>query len=216
MPDTHYLATGPRVAIRHIGPEDMEEFTAAVRASTALLHPYAFLPSNAEEFEMWSAKFQVPSGEGYVVCERETGRIEAGIAINNIVYGAFQCGAVGYGAFAHSAGRGLMTEGLGLVIRHAFGALGLHRLEANIQPGNVASLKLVKRLGFRHEGFSPDFLYIGGEWRDHERWAITSALFRDRPAAPAESVESAPTNRSTTNGSFTEGASSGDSDRSAS
>ncbi|MGP4000294.1 GNAT family N-acetyltransferase [Streptomyces sp. 8N706] len=172
MPETDYLATGPRVAVRHIGPDDVEEFTAAVRASTELHHPWAYLPSTPEEFELWTAKFRQPTAEGFVVCERETGRIAAGIAINNIVRGAFQCGAVGYGAFAHAAGRGFMTEGLALVVRHAFGILGLHRLEANIQPGNEASLRLVKRLGFRLEGCSPDFLFINGAWRDHERWAI--------------------------------------------
>jgi ribosomal-protein-alanine N-acetyltransferase len=65
-----------------------------------------------------------------------------------------------------------MTEGMRLLFRYAFGDLKLHRLEANIQPENRASIALARRTGFRREGFSPRYLKIGGRWRDHERWAI--------------------------------------------
>jgi ribosomal-protein-alanine N-acetyltransferase len=72
---------------------------------------------------------------------------------------------------AEMRGRGLMTEAVQLATAHAF-ALGLHRVEANIQPGNLRSIALVERLGFRLEGFSPRYLRMGGEWRDHKRWAL--------------------------------------------
>lgn len=48
------------------------------------------------------------------------------------------------------------------------------RRTSNIQPDNTASLNLVRRLGFRREGYSAEFQLINGEWRDHERWAITA------------------------------------------
>ena len=65
-----------------------------------------------------------------------------------------------------------MREGLQLVIERAFDELGLHRLEANIQPANERSIALVRGLGFRNEGLSRRYLKISGRWRDHERWAL--------------------------------------------
>jgi [ribosomal protein S5]-alanine N-acetyltransferase len=59
-----------------------------------------------------------------------------------------------------------------LVLHYAFTRLKLHRLEANVQPENQKSKALIKRSGFRYEGFSPRYLKVGGKWRDHERWAI--------------------------------------------
>jgi ribosomal-protein-alanine N-acetyltransferase len=80
-------------------------------------------------------------------------------------------------------GRGLMREALSLVLTTAFDEMGLHRLEANIQPGNARSRALAQGLGFRQEGFSPRYLRIGGEWRDHERWAILAEEWTGLPAS---------------------------------
>lgn len=70
--------------------------------------------------------------------------------VNNIVRPAFRSGYLGYAAFGGRAGRGLMTTGMRAVIDAAFDILGLHRLEANIQPANAASIALVRRLGFQY------------------------------------------------------------------
>jgi ribosomal-protein-alanine N-acetyltransferase len=65
-----------------------------------------------------------------------------------------------------------MTEGVRAVLGRVFGDLGLHRVEANIQPANLRSIALVRRLGFEKEGFSRRYLKVDGDWRDHERWAL--------------------------------------------
>ncbi|MET8504996.1 GNAT family protein [Streptomyces sp. SBR177] len=170
-----YLVTGPRVGLRPFTAADAEEFTARARESRELHAPWLYPPQTPEAYAVYSRPLiEDPAREGFLVCERDGGGIAGFVNINNIVRGAFLSGALGYGAFAHAAGRGLLTEALGLVLGHAFGPLGLHRLEANIQPGNTASRALVRRAGFRLEGFSPAMLFIDGEWRDHERWAITA------------------------------------------
>ena len=162
-----------RVRLRPLGPDDQDEFIAQARASVGLHHPWYTMPATPEEFQAYLAKHSQPAAEGCLVCLRDGGAMAGMITIDSIVRGRFQSATLSYAAFAPAAGRGYMSEGLGLVLRFAFGELRLHRLEASIQPANQASLALVRRQGFRWEGYSPDMLFIDGAWRDHERWAIT-------------------------------------------
>src|SRR5262249_45033543 len=114
---------------------------------------------------------------------RDDHAIAGVINVSQIFHGNFRSAYLGYYAGARFMGQGYMSEGLRLVLRHAFGTLRLHRLEANIQPQNRASIRLVRRAGFRREGFSPRYLKVFGQWRDHERWAITAEAFRRGSAA---------------------------------
>ncbi|CAL9622215.1 GNAT family N-acetyltransferase [Streptomyces sp. NPDC057838] len=176
---SRYLAEGPRVGIRPFTQEDGAEFTARARESKDLHHPWLFPPLTAQAYTAYAGRLiEDPGRAGFLVCEKHDGAIAGFININNIVEGGFQSGALGYGAFAHAAGRGLMREGLDLVVRYAFGPLRLHRLEINVQPRNTASIALARGCGFRLEGFSPKMLFVDGAWRDHERWAITAEMVR--------------------------------------
>ena len=98
--------------------------------------------------------------------------------------GSLQSAYLGYYLFAPHERRGYMTGGLRLVLGRAFGELGLHRVEANIQPDNDRSLRLVERLSFRREGYSPRYLKVGGKWRDHERWALLAEEWRKTTPVP--------------------------------
>jgi len=156
--------------IRPVTAADEAAFTAAARASGRLHRSWVQPPCDAEAFGRHLARFDGVAHHGFVVLAPD-GELAGAINLTNIVMGAFRSGYLGYYAFAGFEGRGLMTQGLNAVVRHAFKALDLHRVEANIQPGNAASIALAKRCGFQLEGYSPRYLKIAGRWRDHERWA---------------------------------------------
>jgi ribosomal-protein-alanine N-acetyltransferase len=115
---------------------------------------------------------------GFLVCRNDTGAIAGVINLSQIYRGPFQSAYLSFYAMEGHQARGLMKEGLSLTLRVAFRKLRLHRLEANIQPGNARSRGLVKSLGFGLERYSPRYLKIGGRWRDHERWAILREVWQ--------------------------------------
>jgi [ribosomal protein S5]-alanine N-acetyltransferase len=145
------------------------------------------MPATHEEFHAHLARLSQPTTEGFLVCLRDSGAVAGVVTIDSIIRGRFQSAWLSYAVFAPAAGRGYMSEGLGLVLRYAFCELRLHRLEANIQPANRASLRLAGRLGFRKEGYAPAMLFIDGAWRDHERWAITREMTDFPPVDPSRS-----------------------------
>jgi [ribosomal protein S5]-alanine N-acetyltransferase len=171
---------GRRVYLRSPRESDRGEFVRLARSSRELHRPWVYAPETGRQFDAYLARSRVDSERCFLVCRRDDEEIAGVFNLSQIAYGSFQSAYLGYYAFAPSAGRGLMAEGLGLVLRQTFGPLKLHRLEANIQPGNDASKRLVERAGFEYEGYSPRYLKIGGRWRDHERWAITRELWRPR------------------------------------
>ena len=149
-----------------------KEFALAASKSKSLHRGWAHPPTTTREAAELAKRRQGPDNFGYVVREYETGKAAGYIEITNIVRGPFQSAYLGYYMFKGYARRGYMKWALGVIIQRAWKELKLHRLEANIQPGNTASIELVKALGFHQEGYSPRYLKLGGRWRDHERWAI--------------------------------------------
>jgi [ribosomal protein S5]-alanine N-acetyltransferase len=168
-----------RVVLRSLSPDDRDEFLDAMARSREFHGAWIAPPATQADFDALLRRAEDDSFVSLVVRLREDGRLAGMFNISEIVRRAFQSAYVGYGAVAGLEGRGYMTEGMRLVLDHAFGELGLHRLEANIQPGNTASIALVRRCGFVREGFSEKYLKIGGEWRDHERWAIRAELWEE-------------------------------------
>ncbi|MDQ6712798.1 MAG: GNAT family N-acetyltransferase [Candidatus Dormibacteraeota bacterium] len=166
------LEVGERVYLREPTSRDGPQIVAANRLSRALHRGWVAPPTDAEAFARWMTRCRQSNVKCFLVCRLADGAIVGVFTLSQIVRGMFHSAYLGYHAERPYNGLGYMTEGMRLVLRHAFTAMRLHRVEANVQPENAASLALVKRSGFRLEGFSPRYLKVAGRWRDHERWAI--------------------------------------------
>lgn len=169
---------GARVGLRVLERSDQPEFLRLARESRELHRPWTYPPERADQF---ADLFSRSRREDFVCLVAQLaphGPITGVFTVSQIVRGAFQSAYLGYYAHQAHAGQGLMREALEQVLDHAFGPLDLHRVEANIQPANAPSIALAAGAGFRLEGFSPRYLLIGGQWRDHERYALTVELRR--------------------------------------
>jgi [ribosomal protein S5]-alanine N-acetyltransferase len=177
------VSTGVRVFLRAPLRSDRDEFIALMRASRSFHRPWATAPTDDDRFAAYLADARRPDFEAMLLCRTGDHAIMGFFNLSHITRGLLQSAYLGYAVGKPFAGQAYMSEGIELVLRHAFLTLRLHRIEANIQPGNHASLALARGAGFRREGFSPRYLKIGGRWRDHERWAILAEDWRARAAS---------------------------------
>jgi len=151
---------------------DAAELIAANRENVEYHAPWITAFTDQAGFDLWFARGVTGANVSLIARERESHDLVGVINLSEIVMGVFKSTYMGYWGFARTGGRGLMTDALRAAARYAFDELGLHRVEANIQPGNTRSIALAQRAGFTKEGFSPRYLFIGGAWRDHERWTL--------------------------------------------
>jgi ribosomal-protein-alanine N-acetyltransferase len=167
------------VRLRPPDESDREAFLAAARRSRELHHPWTPAPDTDEAYDRYLSRAAQPNQSCLLVVTDDE-RLAGVYNLSEIVRGAFQNAYLGYYAFVPHAGRGAMRQAMPLVFEHAFDQLGLHRLQANVQPGNAASRALLAATGWREEGFAPRYLRIDGAWRDHVMYAITAEEFPRR------------------------------------
>lgn len=160
------------ILIREPQLEDESRFLAAMQRSVEFHSPWTKAPITTQQFHEYIERYQQINQKSYLICNDKE-HILGVFNINEIVRGLFQSAYLGFYAVLDYSNKGYMSAGLKLVLEKVFTNLALHRLEANIQPENIKSINLVKANGFKKEGYSPRYLKINDEWRDHERWAIT-------------------------------------------
>ena len=180
-----------RVFLRPPSATDRKEFVSLMRASRSFHKPWASAPTDDDRFAAYLADAQRPDFEAMLVCRIDDLAILGFFNLSQIVRRSLQSAYLGYAIGKPFAGHGYMREGLDLVLRRAFTELRLHRIEANIQPGNHASIALARGAGFCREGFSPRYLKIAGRWRDHERWAILADDWLRQRASRAAATDGA-------------------------
>lgn len=79
-------------------------------------------------------------------------------------------------------GRGYATEAARELIRLSFDELGMHRVWAQLDPRNTASVRVCERLGMRHEAHLRQDMWLKGEWTDSAIYAILEQEWRAGPA----------------------------------
>lgn len=122
----------------------------------------------------WSMRAHARRGESLPFVIVVDGELVGQITVGNIVRGGLRSAWIGYWVAAHRVRLGVASAAVALVVDHVFGAAGLHRLEATVQPENIASVRVLTRLGFREEGLFRRYLSVRGIWRDHLCFALTA------------------------------------------
>lgn len=166
--------------ISQINPEELHRYYAEnfdhLRAAGG------FVPHSPDEVDAnrdrWLKGIQAQQEVRFFIKHQQ--QLIGVVGVTNIVRGAFHAAYLGYHLAQAYEGQGLMTEALEEIIAFSFSGLNLHRLMANYRPDNLASARVLEKLGFEKEGFAKDYLLVDGVWRDHVLTAKTNPNFQLR------------------------------------
>ena len=168
------------ISVRRLRRDDERAYLAAVARSVRLHRPWAYPPDTPDGF----AEYVAGSAARIPLVVETRGELAGVYTLSQIVYGSFRNAYLGYYAFVPHAGTGSMRAAMPSVLRFAFDELGLHRLQANVQPDNARSVALLRATGWREEGYARRYLKIGGRWRDHLMFAILAEDVRPARRSP--------------------------------
>lgn len=195
-PDPTPVLEGPHVMLRAPRRRDYEQWRALRRQSREFLRPFeprwteADLSRQAYGARLNRGRQEARRGTDYsfLLFEKTAGgdALVGGLTISNVRRRAAQFATLGYWMGEQFAGRGLMTEAVGVLLPYFFDTLALHRLQAAFLPHNQASRRVLEKNGFREEGYAENYLQIDGRWADHVLFALTRERWdaRTRPGQP--------------------------------
>ena len=167
------------IGLRPIKQRDAREWRAVRARNADWLRPWeATTPDPSREvpptYGVMVRRLRAEASQGrvmpFVITYRD--RLVGQLTVGSITWGSLRGGHIGYWIDREFAGRGITPTAVALATDHCF-SIGLHRIEVNIRPENVASRRVAEKLGFRAEGLRPSYLHIDGDWRDHLAFALT-------------------------------------------
>lgn len=186
---------GRRLTLRAPRPADYTAWRTLRRDSRDFLRPFEPRWSEAdltqrvylERLRRGREEARAGTDHAFFIFLREdaTERLVGGLTLSNIRRRAAQYVTLGYWMGQPFAGRGLMTEAVGVVIPFAFETLGLHRIHAAFLPVNMASRRVLEKNGFREEGYAENYLQIDGKWCDHVLFGLTRERYLAAIKQPA-------------------------------
>lgn len=177
MPNSLDL-THDEVRVRLVRMRDAKQLEHLILGNREWLRPWeATNPVGANSFDIRGQVRglirQKDSQQGLPFVIEIDGEVLGQLNVANILYGSVSSAVIGYWIAPEAAGRGAVPTAVALVTDYLFNDLGLHRVEIDIRPENIASLRVVQKLGFRYEGLKERYIHINGAWRDHFVFALT-------------------------------------------
>lgn len=179
VPQLRATVGGGELLLRGLRRRDSQAWREVRSRNAAWLGPWeATVPPDSDEpiptYGQMLARFRTETRANRMIpwAIVYQGRFVGQLTVASITWGSLRAASIGYWIDRRVAGRGVTPMAVAMAMDHCFGVLGLHRIEVVIRPENQASLRVVEKLGLRHEGARPAFLHIDGEWRDHEVFAI--------------------------------------------
>jgi len=167
------------VSIRLVRKRDARQLEKLLLGNRQWLRPWeATNPAGPNSFDVRSQirglLHQHRDHQGIPFVIEYQNQLVGQLNVSNILYGSVSSAIMGYWISPEFAGRNITPTAVALAIDYLLSIVGLHRVEIDIRPENLASLRIVEKLGLRYEGLKKGFIHINGDWRDHYVFAVTA------------------------------------------
>jgi [ribosomal protein S5]-alanine N-acetyltransferase len=163
-----------RVTVAPISPADLAGLAVLLAESATFHRAWVSYPTTPGALRDYAAEVAAAGGHLFVARRREDAAMVGLISLSRVSRGAWQSAECGCAVGVRYQGHGYLAEALVAVVTYAMTRLGLHRIEALVQPENTPSERMLTRAGFRPEGIARSSALVRGSWLDHVRWAITA------------------------------------------